>query len=82
MLRSSLALLACLETAPGPTGPAAALPKISRLEPVKAPFPRAQRCPLEPGSPTQRSALRRLNLTGERNSTRRITPEKIRAAFL
>ena len=38
------------------------------------------------GAPLSRAALhnalRRLNLTGERNSTRSITPEKIRAAFL
>jgi len=38
------------------------------------------------GAPLSRAALhnalRRLNLTGERNSTRPITPEKIRAAFL
>jgi hypothetical protein len=61
MLRSSLALLACLERAPGPTGPAAALPKISPLEPIKAPFPRAQRRPLEPGSTTQRSAATQLD---------------------
>ena len=56
MFRSSLALLACLERAPGPAGPTAALPKISPLEPIKAPFPRAQRRSLEPGSPAQRSA--------------------------
>jgi hypothetical protein len=56
MLRSFLALLACLERAPGPAGPTAALPKISPLEPIKAPFPRAQRRSLEPGSPAQRSA--------------------------
>ena len=38
------------------------------------------------GAPLSRAALhnalRRLNLTGERNSSRPITPEKIRAAFL
>jgi hypothetical protein len=56
MLRSSLALLACLERAPGPAGAAAALPKIFPLEPIKAPFPRAQRRSFEPGSPAQRAA--------------------------
>ena len=38
------------------------------------------------GAPLSRAALhnamRRLNLAGERNSVRPITPEKIRAAFL
>jgi hypothetical protein len=56
LLRCLLALLACLERAPGPAGPTATLPKISPLEPIKAPFPRAQRRSLEPGSPAQRFA--------------------------
>ena len=51
-----LALLARLERAPGPAGPTAALPQISPMEPIKTPFPRAQRRSLEPGSPAQRSA--------------------------
>jgi hypothetical protein len=60
MLRCFLALLACLERAPGPTGPTAALPQIFPMEPIKAPFPRAQRRPLESGSSAQRSAATRL----------------------
>ena len=56
MLRSSLALLACLERAAGPARPTAALPQISRVEPITTPFPRAQRRRLGPGSPAQRSA--------------------------
>ena len=43
-----------------PARPTAALPKISPLEPIRAPFPRAQRRPLEPGSPAQRSAATQL----------------------
>ena len=60
MLRCLLALLACLERAPGQAGPAAALPQISPMEPITTPFPRAQRRPLEPGSPAQRSAATQL----------------------
>jgi hypothetical protein len=60
MLRSFLALLACLERAAGPAGPTAALPQISPMEPIKTPFPRTQRRPLESGSPAQRSAATRL----------------------
>jgi hypothetical protein len=61
MLRYLLALLAYLERAPGQAGPAAALPKISPLEPITTPFPRAQRCSLEPGSPAQRFAATQLD---------------------
>ena len=56
MLRYLLALLACLERAPGQAGPAAALPQISPMEPIRTPFPRTQRRPLEPGNPAQRFA--------------------------
>ena len=40
LLRSCLALLACLEGAAGPPRPTAALPQISRVEPITTPFPR------------------------------------------
>jgi hypothetical protein len=53
MLRYLLALLACLERAPGQAGAAAALPQIAPMEPIRTPFPRAQRRPLESGSPAQ-----------------------------
>ena len=56
LLRSCLALLARLEGAAGPPGPTAALPQISPMEPITAPFPRAQWGSLGPGSPAQRSA--------------------------
>jgi hypothetical protein len=80
MLRDLLALLAFLERAPGPARPTAALPKIAPMEPIRTPFPRAQRRPLEPGSPPQRSAATQPGQTP--NSVGPITPEKIRAAFL
>jgi hypothetical protein len=51
MLRYLLAFLALLERAAGPPRPTAALPQISPMEPVKTPFPRAQRCSLGPSSP-------------------------------
>ena len=60
MFRCLVALLACLERAPGPTGSTAALPKIFPMGPVTTPFPRTQRRPLEPGSPAQRFAATRL----------------------
>jgi hypothetical protein len=60
MLRYFLALLACLERAPGQAGAATALPQIAPMEPVRTPFPRTQRRPLEPGSPAQRFAATRL----------------------
>jgi hypothetical protein len=43
MLRYLLALLARLEKAAGPARPTAALPQISPMEPITAPFPRTQR---------------------------------------
>ena len=46
----------CLERAPGQAGPAAALPQIAPMEPIRTPFPRTQRRPLEPGNPAQRFA--------------------------
>jgi hypothetical protein len=56
MLRYLPALLACLERAAGPARPTAALPQISPMEPITAPFPRTQRRSLGPSSPAQRSA--------------------------
>ena len=41
-------------------GPTAALPQIAPMEPIKTPFPRAQRRSLESGSPAQRSAATQL----------------------
>ena len=67
MLRSSLALLACLERAAGQAGAAAALPQIAPMEPVRTPFPRAQRRPPEPGSPAQRFAATRLRQTPQQH---------------
>jgi hypothetical protein len=40
--------------------PTASLPQISSMEPIKTPFPRAQRRSLEPSSPAQRSAATQL----------------------
>ena len=51
MLCYLLALLARLERTAGP--PTAALPQISQMEPIKTPFPRAQRRSLGPSSPAQ-----------------------------
>ena len=67
MFRYLLALLACLERAPGQAGAAAALPQIAPMEPVRTPFPRAQRRPLEPGSPAQRFAATRLRQTPQQH---------------
>jgi hypothetical protein len=67
MLRSSLALLACLERAPGQAGAAAALPQIAPMGPIRTPFPRAMRRPLEPGSPAQRFAATRLRQTSQQH---------------
>jgi len=47
----------------GSTRPTAALQKISPMEPVTAPFSRAQRRPLEPSSPAQRFTATRLRRT-------------------
>ena len=60
MLRCFLAVLACLERAPGPAGPTAALSQIFPMGPVTTPFPRTQRRSLEPGGPAQRFAATRL----------------------
>ena len=60
MLRCFLALLACLERAPGPTGPTAALPQIFPMGSVTTPFPRTQRRSLESGGHAQRFAKTRL----------------------
>ena len=74
------ALLACLERAPGPTGPTAALPQILPMGSVTTPFPRTQWRP-RAGQPCA-------TLCGDStspappNSIGLITPEKIRAAFL
>ena len=76
----SLALLACLERAPGPARSTAALPEISPMGPIRTPFPGPNGAPLSRAA--LHNALRRLNLVGERNSIGLITPEKIRAAFL
>ena len=46
---------------------------------IKPPFPGPNGAPLSRAA--LHNALRRLNLTGERNGTRHITPEKIRGAF-
>jgi len=56
MLRYLVAFLALLERTAGPPRPTAALPQISPMEPVKTPFPGAQRCSVGPSSPPQRSA--------------------------
>jgi hypothetical protein len=56
LLRSCFKALARLERAAVPARPTAALPQIAKLEPVKAPFPRAQRRSLGPSSLAQRSA--------------------------
>ncbi len=68
------ALLACLERAPGPTGPTAALPQILPMGSVTTPFPRTQWRPLEPGSHAQRFAAtrpRRLPQTASGSSRRK-----------
>jgi hypothetical protein len=80
MLGACLTLLARLERAAGPAGPTAALPQIAPMEPIKTPFPRAQRRSLGPSSSP--NALRRLGVVGERSSIQPITPERIRIAFL
>jgi hypothetical protein len=67
MLRYLLALLACLERAPGQAGPAPALPQISPMGPVRTYFPRTQRRPLEPSSPAQRFAAIRLRHTPQQH---------------
>jgi len=56
LLRSCFKALARLERAAVPARPTAALPQIAKLEPVKAPFPRAQRRSLGSSSLAQRSA--------------------------
>jgi hypothetical protein len=82
LLRSCLALLARLEGAAGPAGPTAALPQISRVEPITAAFPRGPTA-LPWARAALHNALRRLSVAGERSSSSGpITPEKIRVAFL
>ena len=60
MLRYLLALLACLERAPGPAGAAAALPQIAPMEQIRLLFPGPAAPPLSRAA--LHNALRRLNL--------------------
>jgi hypothetical protein len=77
--RSSLALLARLAGAARPTRPTTALPQIAQLEPIRIPFPRYPTA-LPWAGQALHNALRRLSAPTVLNH--RVTPAKIRAAFL